>query len=185
MTPRTIPPQFAGLVKLDMGRQSGFLTTLRKGGVLQAAEKLVSAVILSEALEWGSLLPLSSPRARSRGLQPRASLPASKLARAKAAVRRGRTPLQSGLRPRRLAWRSAPALTSFSAACLTPPQCGSRPFLHLAPGAARENKLRRARDERTFTSVSDGGVKTLPFPIRGEKSALAGSYCREQGQVLL
>jgi hypothetical protein len=86
MTPRTIPPQFAGLVKLDMGRQSGFLTTLRKGGVLQAAEKLVSAVILSEALEWGSLLPLSSPRARSRGLQPRASLPASKLARAKAAA---------------------------------------------------------------------------------------------------
>ncbi|MGO8732063.1 MAG: hypothetical protein ACLQVM_04635 [Terriglobia bacterium] len=50
----------------------------------QAAEKLVSAVILSEALECGSLLPLSSPRACSRGLQPGASLPASKLARAKA-----------------------------------------------------------------------------------------------------
>jgi len=95
------------------------LATLFIGGgtarALQAAERLVSAVILSEALECGS----------------RVAGPHSKAA----------------CRPRRLSWRSAPALTSFSAACLAPEvtwlQGPKRPINLTAKG---------------------GGAKALPLP---------------------
>jgi hypothetical protein len=61
----------------------------RKGGASQAAEKLVSAVILSEALECGSLLPLWLEPACWRAMMLSVAIPASKLAGWKAAVRRG------------------------------------------------------------------------------------------------
>jgi len=53
---------------------------------------------------------------------------------------------------------------------LTPPQSGSQPSIRLAPHAARRGELRGARDEETIRSVGNGGVKTPPFPIGGEKS---------------
>ncbi len=62
---------------------------LRRGGLskLWATPRgQQMSVWACEALECGSLLPLSSPRAGSRGFQPKAQIPASKLARANAAA---------------------------------------------------------------------------------------------------
>ena len=57
-----------------------------KGGALQPAEKPVEAVILSEAMECGSLLPLWLEPACWRGIVPSAEILASKLAGRKEAA---------------------------------------------------------------------------------------------------
>ena len=55
---------------------------------------------------------------------------------------------------------------------LTPPQNGPQPSVRLAPRAACSNRLRGARDGGIIRSVGNGGVKTPPFPVRGEKFRL-------------
>jgi hypothetical protein len=63
-----------------------FSARVWKGRASQPAEEPVEALILSEALECGSLLPLWLEPACWRGIVPSAEIPASKLAERKAAA---------------------------------------------------------------------------------------------------
>ena len=74
-----------------------------------------------------------------------------------------RTALQSGLRPRRLSWRPAPALTSFSAACKAPPFCFEAACLPTSCEATGL-RYRLAHANNFFTTLPETSVRRKSRP---------------------